>query len=390
MHIACDNIQKPGKLTKGIFFVVVAVSLLPACLFAFRRPAYNWDMLPYMAIVLKMDKPWLNMEGIHTLTYQMASQKVPETDYRLLKEGNYRKKMAANAAAFGEQLPFYSVKPLYVGMIYLLYKTGFSLVSSTMLPSIIAYFFLGLLLFYWMGRYLRPLFALLGSVLVMYTPFMIRIAGLSSPDALSSFLLFAAFYFIIEKPSLILLFIFFLLAIGARLDHIITCLIILSFLFFYRKWEKRMTLLQYATMVGAVVVCYFVITWFTVRPWGWNIAFYPAFAHNLNLTYQHNRAFSLRKYAALAYSRAITGVVYYQFTLFAFLALLPAIPVFKRKGKPGLEHWFALLLIFIILFRFALYPALADRFYASFYLCILLLLVRQSAKKEVPADRLSR
>lgn len=169
MHIACDNIQKPGKLTKGIFFVVVAVSLLPACLFAFRRPAYNWDMLPYMAIVLKMDKPWLNMEGIHTLTYQMASQKVPETDYRLLKEGNYRKKMAANAAAFGEQLPFYSVKPLYVGMIYLLYKTGFSLVSSTMLPSIIAYFFLGLLLFYWMGRYLRPLFALLGSVLVMYT-----------------------------------------------------------------------------------------------------------------------------------------------------------------------------------------------------------------------------
>ncbi|MGH2612532.1 MAG: hypothetical protein ACRDFB_05730, partial [Rhabdochlamydiaceae bacterium] len=253
-------------------------------------------------------------------------------------------------------------------------------------PSIIVYFLIGLLLFYWLGSHFKPLFALLSSLLIMYTPFMIRIAGLSTPDALSSFLLFAAFYFIIERPSFIFLFIFFLLAIFARLDNIVTCLIILSFLFFYRKWEERITLLQYGTTAGALVACYFVITWFTVRPFGWNIAFYPAFTHNLNLVYQHNPAFSLKKYAALAYSRAITAVVYYQFTLFAFLALLVAVPAFKPNHKLRFEQWFALLLIFVALFRFVLYPVLADRFYISFYLCILILLVKQYTKKDLVSN----
>lgn len=383
MGIAADNIHNSCHLTKRIFFVVFAVCIFPACLFAFRRPYYNWDMLPYMAIVLKIDQPHLNVKDIHTLTYHIASQQVPGPEYGYLIQSTYRERMAKDAAAFYGQLPFYTVKPLYIGMIYLFYKTGFPLTKSTVFPSIIAYFLMGLLLLYWLRKYIELPFSFLGSLLIMYTPFMISTARLSTPDAVSSLLLFAAFYFIIEKPSVILVFVFLQLSIFARLDNIITSLLILSFLFIARKWQKRISLPQYGIMVGCLVLSYFVITWFAVRPFGGNITYYPDFASTLNLAYQHHAGFSFKDYVALMYSHAITVVVYQHFTFFAFLAFLVIVPAFMNRYKIRFEQWFIVLLTFIILIRFIVFPDLEDRFYISFYLCILILLVKQYTKRNV-------
>lgn len=383
MDINTDNIHKSRHLTKCIFFVVFAVCIFPACLFAFRRPYYNWDMLPYMAIVLKLDQPQLSIKNIHAKTYHIAGLQVPDPEYGYLVQSPYREKMVKDAAAFYGQLPFYTVKPLYIGMIYLLYKAGFSLTKSTVLPSIIAYFLMGLLLLYWLRKYIKPPFSFPGSLLIMYTPFMINTARLSTPDAVSSLIFLGSFYFIIEKPSIIPLFVLLLLSVFARLDNIVTCLIMLSFLFFIRKWQKRISLLQYGIMAGALVLCYFVVTWFTVRPFGENITYYPDFANTLNLAYQPHGGFSFKDYVALAYSYVITVVVYQHFTFFAFLAFLVIIPAFINGYKIRFEQWFILLLIFIILTRFILFPNLEDRFYISFYLCILILLVKQYTETDV-------
>lgn len=365
-------------LTKGLFLFIYLGSLFLICLFAFRRPSYNWDMLAYMAIVLKADHPDWNADQVHKATYDIAREKVPSKEYGYLIHSPYREKMAKDTAAFYAQLPFYTVKPLYIGVIYLFYKAGLSLTMATVLPSILAYFFIGLLLFYWLGRYFKPLLALISSLLIMYTTFMVSVARISTPDALSSLWLLAAFYFILEKPSVPLLFIFFLLSLFTRLDNIVTCIILLSFLFFMRKWKNQITLRQYLLMAGALIICYFAITLITVRPFGWSMLYYPAFAHYFNLSYTFHPLFSLKAYLALLYSHVITTIVFHHFTLFAFLALVVAIPL-VRPPRPGIrfDQWFSVLLIFIILIRFILYPNLDDRFYISFYLCILVLLVKK-------------
>jgi len=175
-----------------LVFILYFICLIPACLFAFKKPQYNWDMLPYMASVIKIDHS--NIDSIHTLTYQSAKENIPSDKYESLINTNaYSKKMAKSAIEFNDQLPFYIIKPLYIGCIYLFYKAGFSLPKSTVLPSILFYLLSCLLLFLWVSKYLKLSITFFVSLLTSYSFFMIYIAMISSPDFLSAFLLFASF-----------------------------------------------------------------------------------------------------------------------------------------------------------------------------------------------------
>ena len=62
-----------------LVFVLYFISLIPACIFAFKKPQYNWDMLPYMASVIKIDHS--NIDAIHTITYQSAKENIPADKY---------------------------------------------------------------------------------------------------------------------------------------------------------------------------------------------------------------------------------------------------------------------------------------------------------------------
>lgn len=370
------NRHKINGLKNAVFFFIYVGCLSLICLFAYKRPSYNWDMLPYMAIVLKMDHQGWDATSTHNAAYNIAKQKIPSKEYGYLIQGPYREKMAQEPTAFNAQLPFYAVKPLYLSMIYLFYKAGIDLPIATTIPSILAYFFMGLLLFYWMKEYLKPLFALISSMLIMYSGFIISVARISTPDALSSLWLLAAFYFILKKPSVTLMFLFFFLAVLTRLDNIVTCFLILSFLSFSGKWQSHVSFRQYSLMTGLLIAYYFVITFVIVHPFGWSIFYYPTFIHYFNLSYTFHQTFSLKAYLALMYSHAITTILFHHFTVFTFMALMVAYPLLSRpfSSKAGFDQWFSILLIFIILIRFIIYPNINDRFYISFYLCILTLL----------------
>ncbi len=365
-----------ATVLKALLLFVYAFFIFLICLFAFRKPVYNWDMLAYMAIVIKIDQH-KDINQIHKITYDIARKDIPSTEYGYLITSAYREKMAASPADFYAQLPFYAVKPLYIGMIYLFYKAGFPLPVSTVFPSVLAYFLIGLLLFYWLKKYTKPFFAFIAGLLIMYSPFMVNIARISTPDSLSAFLLFTAFYFIIEKPSIKRMFLFFILAIFTRLDNIITCFFILSFLLFSNKWQKRIRGYQYVLMLFLCVVCYFGITLITVHPFGWNILYYPTFVRYYNLPHQLDAVSPLKAYFALLYSQALTAIVFHDFTLFTLLVLLIVSPFSELFHSLKFDQLFSLLLISIILVRFILYPDLADRFYISFYLCILVLLTKK-------------
>lgn len=372
------TLRRYNSVPNGFFLFIYSCSLFLICLFAYRKPLYNWDMLAYMAIVLKVDHPEWNAAQVHEATYNISMKKVPSSEYGYLIQGPYRERMSKEVAEFDSQLPFYSIKPLYIAVILLFYKAGLSLPMATVLPSILSYFFIGLLLFYWMRKYFKPLHALIVSLLIMYAPFIIEVARMSTPDALSSFCLLAAFCFILEKPSLHWMLLFFLLAVFTRLDNIITCFIILSSLYVFRKSEDVISFRQYILMSGVLIAGYFSITLITALPFGWNILYYPAMIHYFNLSYTFHSLFSLKAYLELFYSHAITAIVFYHFTLFTFFAVVTVIPFLKIPfAGSRLNQWFPILLILIILIRFFLYPNMDDRFYVSFYLCILILLVEK-------------
>lgn len=356
-------------------YPLLLILLLPAAIYIYKNPAYNFDMLGYMALVIKMDQPG-SIREIHNSTYSIARHQLPAEQYKKLTETpSYRKKFEAEPSEFEKILPNYIVKPLYIGTCWLFYKTGVSLPMATVLPSIICYVFLGLLLFHWLSKYLGAPLALIGTSLLMYSTFVTAIARLSTPDLLSAVFLMLGFYFMLERKNVLWMFIFFLLSILARADNIITCFFIISFLNFSKKW-KVISRKQFLIMAACFIVCYIFII-LPVRQFGWSLFYYSQYVKHIDYSRDFDQPITLPSHLSLAYSKLVTAFVSTSFTFFAFLGLL--VLANKKISLKGFsfDQSFLLLLGLIGLSKFLLLPDLSDRFYIGFYLTILVLLVRR-------------
>jgi hypothetical protein len=372
------NTTPPRKLKFQFKLLITGTyffCLLMIAVFAYKHPHYNWDILAYMALVIQEDNS--DIKQIHEMTYKAAEENIPAIDYEHLIMGEHRKNLSTDPTAFFKTLPLYAVKPMYLKMVSLFHKAGFSLPVSTVLPSIVFYILLGLLLFYWLLKYLKIIWAFAVGISIMLSSFMVFMPRLSSPDCMSAFLLLSAFYFIIQKPSLKWMFLFLLLSVFARLDNIIPCFFILSFLFFTRQWQKEIKPKYYLLMLFVIAACYFGIIAITMKPFGWNIFYYPTYARYMNLSHSFDASFSIKNYIALVFSQITTAVVFYHFIFFMlFVLLILYSPNFKYRNVT-LDQSFTVLLVVIILFRFILYPDLSDRFNIAYYLCFLIIFIKK-------------
>jgi hypothetical protein len=363
-----------NRLFSFLSYVAFFLCLLPVALFTYKHPAYNFDMLGYMALIIRMDRH--DLKEVHAKTYENAKQCIPADDYNKLTETlPFRKKMASDALQFEKILPIYSVKPLYIGICWLFYKCGFSLVASTVIPSIVSYLVIGVFLFYWLKGYLQPWIAFLSGLLIMCSMFTVAIAGHSTPDCLSALFLFVSFYFILEKRNVKLMLLFFLLSIFTRADNVITCFFIISFLTFNRKWKiiDRKQFFLMTAILGVAYICAII----PVTQFGWSIFYYPQYAKHIDFSRDFDQAITFSSYLALVYSKLVTAMVSTQFTFFMFLCLLIFGNPFSSWKKLTFDQSFLLLVLGIMFFRFLLLPDLSDRFYLGFYLVFIILLVRK-------------
>jgi len=360
---------------KIIFFFYLILVLLVG-LYGLKKPNYNWDMLGYMAVVIGYDHS--DPIFVHDTVYQIAKEQVPAPIYNQLVDGGleFRKRMAANSNEFDQQLPFYSVKPLYTRMVYLFYKLGIPLIQSIHLPSLFSFFMMGFLLLFWIRKYIQFFLGLSVSLLIILSAPILEVVRISTPDCLSAFLLFSAMYFILEAKSLILTFLFLLLSIFARLDNVIPSIFILTLLTFSREWEHTISVNKYILMLLCFSISCLSISFTTIRL-GWSVFYYPTFMRSLNLSYAFHPQFHLRDYIGLAMSHFMTGLFSTNLLLFLSLSVL----VFIERSYPGsrrlgFDQLFLCNIFFIIAVRFVLQPMIADRIYIPYYLCILIVLIR--------------
>ncbi|MGN6401902.1 MAG: hypothetical protein ACTHMD_15700 [Flavisolibacter sp.] len=358
-------------ILKALYFF----SILSAGFYCYKEPFYNWDLLPYTALVLKMDHH--STKEAHNLAYRLAKENIPAKNYQQLTDSThaYRNSMYHNVEAFKSQLPFYVVKPLYTTLIYLFYKSGIGLPKATVIPSLLSYLLIGLLLFYWLSKYLSQAASFSVALLVMVSPPLTEVTKTSSPDCLSAFLLFAAFYFIVEKPFLAKAFMLMLLSVFARLDNILSCFLVLCVIFFSKKWHNKVQLSTILFMMISFFATFIFISAMT-RQYGWNIFFYSNFADRLHPAYGSGEHFSLESYGRLMYEHLINGLNHSYFALFIALLVLSLGKSFNWKKMP-LDQLVILLLPGIFLLRFILYPDISDRFYVAFYLVIIIFLTKR-------------
>ena len=360
-----------------ILLSLYVAAIFLAGLYAFKKPLYNWDMIAYMGITVGYGHADPNY--IHDTVYNIVKQQLPGPVSNQLTDGGieFRKRMAENPNEFYQQMPFYSVKPLYTGFIYAFYKIGIPLIQATVLPSLIGYLFIGLLLISWIKRYLEMPIALAFCLLIMFSAPMWELARSFTPDCLSTFLLLCALYCILETKSLGFAFMWMIFSITGRLDNVIPAFFIISLITFSNKSGFKISINKYFLMLFTMVICCLCVVWNT-HPFGWSVLYYPTFLKSLNSSYTFQSQFHLHSYMALAISQIMTGLFFSHFTLFMALAVL----AFKGKSSfpfryLDFEQLFLCTLTVIVIVRFILQPVMSDRLYVAFYLAILILLVKR-------------
>jgi len=373
-----NKIHKPGKFIFLALILLYFTIIILASVYSYKNPFYNWDMLGYMALVLKMDNA--DITSAHDLTYSIAKHDLPPGYYHnLVDSANlYRKKMKENPIAFNDHLPFYTIKPLYVRLVYLFYKAGFSLTKATLMPSIFSFILISGLLLYWLKKYLNYFFAFALSLLVILSTPVLSVAKLSTPDALSGLLLFSSFYFILEKPKLIPFILLMVLSVFSRLDNIIISIAILSLSAFAINSPLKISFRKYALAFTILILCYLIISSGTNK-YGWNISFYSTFAHYLtSSTYEFQENFSVINYLHLLYLAIVHSFYSSSMTfLFFVLVLLFVYPVPSSLRNMNFDQQFALVLFLIIVVRLIIFPDISDRSYLAFYLVSSILLIRK-------------
>ena len=358
------------------FLILYLFFILLIALYAFKKPDYNWDMLAYMAVVIGYDHNDINF--VHDTVYNIARQQLPASVYNQLTDtGNtYRKKMAENADEFHQQMPFYTVKPLYTRLVYFIYKGGVPLVPATLLPSFIGYLLIGWLLIFWIKKYMQFFLALAVGIFIQLSPPIWNIARYSTPDCLSTFLLLGAMYFVIERRSLLFAFVFMILSIFARVDNAIPSFFLLSLLAFSNKWEPKISVRKYLLMLLFIAFSYLCITLNTLG-YGWDIFYYTSLVKSFNLSHAVHHEFILKDYIALSIAQIMAGLFYSNLFLFMALALLVFIgrqPF--RFSNLSFDQLFVCTIIVSIIVRFVLQPVISDRNYVAYYICIFILLIR--------------
>lgn len=171
-----------------------AMAALALAGFAVREPLGNWDIVPYAALVQRA--PGLGAEEVSRLAHDDVRRYLGDARFRSLIAGGegglgeaaYQARMFREPDALMENLRFYDVKPLYIGLARLADRfTGNAAAAAVAVSA--AAFALALAMFPLFFRH--RLLAIAGAWLLVLTgsPPLALVAAAASPDSLS--LLFA-------------------------------------------------------------------------------------------------------------------------------------------------------------------------------------------------------
>jgi hypothetical protein len=368
--------MRNGPAIRILLSVVYILILLVATNYKYRKPAYNWDMVPYIASVVSIENK--DPRNIHAITYREVQNNVPASTYEsLTHSGNlFRDKALSGPTFLYEKLPFYVIKPAYILLIFILYKLGISLVTAVFIPSCLSYFGIGLLIFFWLRRHVHIVLAMFISVSMLLSAPIQEVGSIATPDCLSACAILYSFYFLIERKNLTWGYIFLLVSILTRIDNVLIAIFVITFVALGGKWSSRIPKRQYLLMICGIALAYFVVA-YCATPYGWSILFFPSFftKHNEAFPLAGAAANSLREYLFVRYVALMVCMKYYHlFTCLAFPFLLFVTNKSLRwKNLSFIQAFMAMLIIFFLT-RLILFTDLGDRHFVAYIVLVPILL----------------
>lgn len=335
-------------------------------------PLYNWDLLPYIAAADRFGGA--SDEAAHADAYDVIRATLPARDVELMTASNaYRRALTEDPSAFAEQLPFYTVKPAYPLLMLQLRRIGLNPVDASLLISRVSYIAVGMLLLAWLGSFLAPLPALATAWALVNAPFVIELARLSTPDALSAALILGALVVICRTGSFRIGLGLLLLSLFVRPDNVLWLLAVAA----WAAVSGRRTPAVFAALAG-IVICALLMR-LAGHP-GWTILFHHSFVASLvhPLTFQPTSGALdyVRTYLRQSHPAHLPLLMIPWSLITVWLARAR----WRRSGTA--DDGFRLLLVAggFVLAHWAIFPG-DDRFLVPAYLATLVVLIRTLARE---------
>jgi hypothetical protein len=241
------------------------------------NPYYNWDSLPYTALVQVSSS---DPETLHNAAYGLIDAEAPAKISREFhspdRYPNYRGDMSTNPWHFAEQLPFYSVKSFYILVLSAIHRAGPSALQAMRLVSAFSYAILGAILFLWLRCSAGSLLAAVGTVLVLSTAEFLGTGAETTPDAFFAGLGFLSLYLIFAKkkifPGLCLLAVLPLI----RSDGLVLVVLVLAYL----VWKSPGFRFRHAVAILAAELLVYFVGGRLAGGYGYEKLLYHSFVQN--------------------------------------------------------------------------------------------------------------
>jgi hypothetical protein len=165
-----------------VFLIVAAAALMVK-----PGPTYNWDNLFYLGFAEQIRGA--TIADAHRSAYAQAKAALPMEDYaKLIADGTaddlVRGPAAADAESYGQQIPFYSVKPMYPLLIAAFRHFGVNGVRASFWLSAAALGLLAALCCAWLARYYSIGLSAAMTLLMVFSSGVFHLGVDPRPDAL--------------------------------------------------------------------------------------------------------------------------------------------------------------------------------------------------------------
>lgn len=373
------------KWSLSFLFFIIILSYLTYS--SYQKRVYDWDMPGYLGSIYSCDFPDNSLK-VHHLTYSSIKREAPAEKYHDIISLNLPNKVfEKNHSAFNEQLPYYQIKIGYNFFVYLFYRLGFSGPTSIFIVNFLAYFFSGLLLFYFIKKnfpnnyFLAPII----SISILSIPALREMTENSTPDIFSFVLLLSFMISVLQGKLKILQFIFLLFSILIRPDYIVFALsyvgMILIYQYFILKEKKDFYFIIFQGIALATVYI-FVIKYFNYP--GWKDVFYDTFIHRRPIISEEIAHFTFKQY---------WDIVIFKFINFKRIIVISCAILFAifYVSKDLFLRMFSVLIFLNIYFKFLLFPQGGTlRFFLGFVIILFLILLYAISKKDIKMFKLKK
>ena len=346
------------KLSRYIVLPYVGFFLLLSA-YAVLQPEYSWDLLGYIGSAVDST----DARTIHDVAFDAIRPVAAKKDIQV--DNPYRVDVAANAYHFAEQMPFYSIKPVYVALIKGEHRLGIPLPRAAVAISAVSNFLLALLVWRWLSPYLAGLPLAASCTLIMLSPNILELSRWATPDSLATLAAALGIYLILERNLYFWGCSFLVFDIWVRTD----VLVLAGIVFLVLLLRGKLDFAQFASLCVLSLGSYFAINYFAGN-YGWPALFYNSFMGGLTTpgeTLIHfSRSAYLHQFVRGAYLWLISGS-------FALYLLLGGLAIWLNRSSLYTDMVAAVLTSRVV--SYVLYPNGDQRYTAVLFVLIPVALV---------------